>query len=114
MKKTKALSVIEPVTLKKTWEDMGHNMVLIGKGFFISYNPNAGGSIFDMMLGESGLYEETALCVDDESSIVGTSYYILNGDFRKEYEALLPKGLKACLKFYKSKRKEYGSKFSSK
>lgn len=54
------------------WESMGANEVLHREGFYISYNPNT----YDIPGKKS---PETALCVDDK-------FYILKGDFRKEYE----------------------------
>lgn len=80
------------------------NYVLEGDGFFISYNscPWAGVSIFESDTGGA----ETALVIENK-------YKILNGDFRKEYEKLAPKGLDACLKFYDEKKGEFGSSWSS-
>ncbi|MBW2968537.1 hypothetical protein KY314_00255 [Candidatus Woesearchaeota archaeon] len=111
---------------KENWEKNSNsltglgdnNYVLRGKGFYISYNPDSGrsiyGTLFDgllngigTMLGEekTGGGEETALCKDDE-------FYILDGDFREDYEKLVPKGFDACLKFFQ-KNKKHHSVFSS-
>lgn len=53
---------------------------------------------------------ETAICDYRGDS---PEYYILNGDFRKEYEALVNKGIEACLDFYRSKKDEFNSSWSS-
>lgn len=92
------------------WEKFDYNEVLKGKGFYISYNPQTGktdlGNLYNLMgnaLGkmvgkevEADGRAETALCKDGE-------FYILNGDFRKQYEKLITKGFMECKKFYDSK-----------
>ena len=93
-----------------------NNFVLEGNGFHISYNPNTGSTMVGKMMDEilnifspaekKGGGEETALCKDEK-------FYILNGDFRKEYEKLVPKGFDACYKFYLKNKEKYGSPFSS-
>lgn len=74
------------------------NEVLDGDGFYISYNPSARNDIFGVfasLIGEEDeSTEETALL--DRSGV----WYILKGDFRKEYLKAAPKGLEACLKVY--------------
>lgn len=70
---------------KEVWQDLGRNMVLQRKGYFISYNPNPG-----IQVGGEG--EETALVKDKK-------YYILLGDFRKQYTKL--KTYKECKEFFK-------------
>jgi|TARA_Y100000310_G_scaffold20001_2_gene19515 hypothetical protein len=83
---------------KKTWKFNsglfgGGNHLLYGEGeeFAISYNSNPGSglSLFD---GDGGS-DETALCK-------GGKYYILNGDYRDEYEAIIDQGFDACFQFY--------------
>lgn len=90
--------------MKIKWEitPMG-NYILNGKGFFISYNSNPGGGI-SMFDGDYGS-DETAIVTDK-------GYSILNGDFREEYEKLVPEGLDACIDFYK-KHEEDKSSWSS-
>lgn len=81
------------------WKPLGTNEVLEGKGFYISYNPNTSDvcssfTNFGNALGgnfKDG--EETALCYDG-------SFYILEGDFRKEYASAFPKGLNECKKVF--------------
>lgn len=81
------------------WEKSGRpagNEVLVGDGFYVSFVTGAAtaawaGGIFASDRGE----DETALCIDGD-------FFILNGDFRKEYEELAPRGKDACLAFYRS------------
>ncbi len=93
------------------------NEVLDGDGFYISFNENKYNSVvlapfhtaLTTLTGDDRfmeISEETALCVDRK-------YYILRGDFRKEYEELVPKGLNACMKFYKKNKKKYQSVWST-
>ena len=101
-------------TIKNSFTGLEYNnMILQGKDFYLSYNPdtkrskvgNAMDSLINMFSGKDDGGEETALCKDD-------IFYILNGDFRKEYEKLFPKGFKGCKKFFDSKKK-YQSSFST-
>lgn len=50
-------------------------------------------------------HTETALVKDSK-------FFILNGDFRKEYEKLGSKGWDACFKFYSKKREKHISQWS--
>lgn len=126
--------MIKKQTKKVEWEKLSHNEILEGKGFFISYNPNTNSDEVGRLLNDTGVLiglmngvdlkkpevaEETALVKLDEQNV----YYILDGDFRKQYTKLLPLGFKKCLEFYKSKpkqqsnwstRKIYGKDNSSK
>lgn len=108
------------------WETMSNpltglkrnNFILKGKDFFISYNPDSGRSKVGAMIDnranilgalvdnrEKGGGEETALVKNDK-------FFILNGDFRKQYEKLISKGFDTCHKFYLKNRKEHGSAFT--
>ena len=81
------------------------NFTLKGKGFLISYNPYTGG-IFQAFAGDNGIGSaETAI-------IHKNKFYILNGDFRKEYEKRIDKGYKCCKEFFNSK-KEFESSWSN-
>jgi hypothetical protein len=85
------------------------NMVLDGDDFFISYQPASSGKILGMAFFDSDFQQgETALCL---LSGDGTSYFILNGDFRKEYEAAFP-DLQACMVVYAENRKMHRSSWS--
>lgn len=70
------------------------NYILKAEDFFISYNPNPGGMI-SSFAGDDGSVE-TAI-------VKGENYYILNGDFREEYEALVDEGFDVCYNFFLSK-----------
>jgi len=69
----------------------GTNYLLQGRNFYISYQPNAFNGIG--MFRADNNSAETALCKDGK-------FFILNGDFRKQYEELFPKGYRALKKFY--------------
>ena len=71
-----------------------NRMTLECEEFHISYNGRPEISVDHV--------EETALCKDG-------SYYILNGDFRKEYDDLFDQGFEACKAFYDSKKAEFNS-----
>lgn len=79
-------------------------------GVFISYNPKIHSNAFDDFLVLCGEAEdrsgkdETAIKVDDV-------WMILNGDFTKDYLACESK--EECINFYKNKKEEYRSDFST-
>lgn len=81
------------------------NEILRGDGFYISYMRPGALQHIPWAASEQG-QAETALCVGDE-------FYILNGDFRKEYEAAFPGGLKSVLEVYE-KNKDQCSPWSTK
>jgi hypothetical protein len=82
------------------------NTLLKGKGFYISFNSCPGGLISAFSADNGG--SETALYIEKSSQ----QWRILNGDFRKDYEKLVPKGIKSCIKFYESKKKKLDSSWS--
>lgn len=84
-----------------------HNYKLEGDGFFINYNPNPGAEIASFR--GDNRSSETALVEKAEDR----NYRILNGDFRKEYEELAPKGFEACLEFYDKMAPKYNSTWST-
>ena len=73
----------------------GTNEILNGENFFISYNSNPGMG-FSCFASDNNS-DETALVKPDDSD---NKSRILNGDYRKEYEKLVPLGFKKCLEFY--------------
>lgn len=74
----------------------GRNVVLACDGFAVSYNPDPGAMGFSCFAGDNGS-DETAI-------VVGGEFFILNGDFRREYAELSDSGgLDACLHFFASK-----------
>ena len=77
---------------KIEWVDNNGNYVLPKKGYYISYNPST----------STSRRVETALVKINNS---GNSFFILNGDFREEYEKL--NTFSKCLKFFKSKPEFY-------
>ena len=79
----------------KKWKKNSHNEVLDGVGFYISFSHNPCGDIAAFK-GDTD-NGETALVTENPHK-----FYILNGDYRKEYEALVDKGLFACLEFFKA------------
>lgn len=87
-----------------------------GPEFYVSFQPTPGSLsgfpfLSDFFAGDAGdAVPETALCVRYPS---GHKFHILNGDFRKDYEGLVPQGLAACLAFYESQRAEYRSTWST-
>ena len=85
------------------------NNVLDGDGFYISYNPSPNFLGFGFF-GSDGGQSETALV----KTAVGarSTFYILNGDFRRDYEKLVPQGFDACLAFYNSQKAEHRSSWS--
>jgi len=95
------------------------NLILQRTNFYISYNPCIRDCIFDKILttvttikpriGKS----ETALVIPaKEKSIIPQEFFILNGDFRKEYEAC-GDNQKKCMKVYTNNKKKYDSDFST-
>lgn len=76
------------------WLGGGYNSVLRSEGFYVSYNPQPSPDFDSFQADNNG--DETALVKEN-------NFYILNGDFRKEYEELEPKGFDACYDFYTSK-----------
>lgn len=75
------------------WRTNRSNEVLDGDGFFVSFNANTAsmGAFFASDSGEP----ETAL-------VKAGKYLILNGDFRADYERLVPEGYDACVAFFKA------------
>lgn len=91
------------------------NEVLIGEGFYISFNKEVCSLINDTLMNIFGLTEqpeETALCIENKDKSIN-SYLILNGDFREQYKKLAPKGLDACVEFYEKNKHELGSAFTT-
>ena len=93
------------------WEKTGmlgsQNYVLEGDGFYISYNPDLNASYFGSSFGSDNGGPETALCRDG-------NFYILNGDWRKQYEKLVPLGWDPCKQFYNQQSAHAESSWSGK
>lgn len=101
---------------KQKWEKIADNYILPFGDSYISYQglrrptTRQHSLLMDflagMFIGESiKQHKETALVNDGK-------FFILNGDFRKEYEKLVPKGWDACFKFYLKKREKHISQWS--
>ena len=78
--------------------------------FFISYRGARNSTVMGILFfaSDDGL-AETALVVKEPDR---NKYFILNGDWRKEYEERYPLGLALCLDFFKSKMNEHISSWS--
>jgi len=95
------------------WKKIGNNTneILEDENFYISYNRNTQTpifcEIFNAFSGEEVTDgEETALNANNK-------WYILTGDFRKEYEAAFPQGLDACMKVYNRFKDEFRNNWST-
>ena len=80
---------------KHKWKQGNSNQTLKGKGFMISYLSPKTNLTGIKLFNADDEQAETAIVVDGK-------YYILNGDFRKEYEAAIEKGLIACIQIFKA------------
>jgi hypothetical protein len=93
------------------------NHVAQGKGFYVSYCADTSDNEVAKLVEDLGIKEgstkedgaETALCMGGERS----HFLILKGDWRKEYEPLIPRGYDACVEFWKSKQAEHRSRWSN-
>ena len=86
--------------MKPEWRKNRGNEVLNGDGFYISFNPKP------VLWPDNGA--ETALVLPPPT----WKCLILNGDYRKEYGALVEQGYEACLAFYESKKSTARSSWS--
>ena len=102
----------------KNWTKKRDNEVLDGEGFYISFLPEERpvdpiseicSGIARAVTGEAEYVEsltETALVKDH-------IFYILNGDFRKEYEGIIDQGFDTCLALYNSQKEDHSSVWST-
>lgn len=92
--------------LKLTWEKhpIGTNVTLNGPDFFISFLSKDAKRLTPLFENEE-VRDETALWIEEK-------FYILNGDWRKEYEQAFLGGKVACKKLYDEKKKEHRSFWS--
>jgi len=98
----------------------GRNYILKGNGFYVSYNPDTFTSYFGRGL-PPGFFTDLANFIDpsrqlkdgEETALYdGENWYILEGDFRKNYLRAFPKGLEACKRVYernKAKRSNWST-----
>ena len=89
-----------------SWEKMHHNYILRGDGFLVSFLPSTNHADLDVFSAMGGIVgigtgdSETALIVPNGEP----KYRILNGDWRKEYEAAVPLGLDAAIAVYEKNK----------
>ena len=87
--------------MSKFRKKAGHpNEVLEADGFFVSYNPDTSGILCGFGAGDE--ISETALIKEGK-------YFILNGDFRKDYSALASTGWDVCFAFFKKHKSKQSS-----
>lgn len=89
----------------KAWVRYDRNVQLEMDGWHISYNRDTGGTPFGRFF-EGDEPEETALAKDGK-------YFILNGDWRDEYEKIVEQGFYACYEFYQRHKAVHGSTWSN-
>lgn len=85
------------------WQQGLFNLFLECDGFHISYVPDTS-IIISHFAGDT--IDETSIVTDSET-------LVLNGDFRKQYEELIPLGFDSCLEFYYKNKAKHGSSWSS-
>lgn len=81
---------------KVKWERNENCWQADGDGFTVSFKEDDENSIWGKIgvgIFNGDTPQETALIKDTHD---GTKYYILNGDWRKQYEPLIPQGFEAC------------------
>lgn len=96
------------------------NEILEGGDFYVSYRAvpgnNAISQLTDLMHSMAGLETyngaETALCNPTLGMI--NPYFILSGDFRQEYEAIIDQGWEACYAFWLSQWEDHSNPYSAK
>lgn len=86
------------MSILHSWNILRNNLTLEddSKDYYISFNESE---------------KETAL-VKKES--LKNKFYILNGDFRSEYEEVFEKGFEECLKVFEKYKEEHESCWSGK
>lgn len=105
---------------KKSWVKNTYNEVLVCDEFYISYNPNLNANEDTQLLNELGSLVGSLVGLDlnrdgtPETALVKNGeFYILKGDFRKQYSKLFPKGFDACKKFFDEQEALHGSDWST-
>lgn len=87
----------------------GTNEILNGDDFYISYQANPSPLGISIFRSDNSSVETAIVDKNDPEN----QYRILNGDFRKDYVKLVPKGLKACVKFYDKMKADHKSSWST-
>ena len=88
--------------MKMEWKKISNNEVLSGDDFYISWLQDTSSLGISSWVGDDNNKGETALCKDGD-------YFILNGDFRKEYEKYFDEGFESCKKNVYDKMKKTNS-----
>ena len=102
---------------KYKWEKMPMgNSILRKRGWKVSYNPDTEASARLSRFGIINsfpveLFSDKKVSTQETALIIDGKYYILNGDFSKDYESI--KSKKEAFQFYKSKEGEFGSAWST-
>ncbi len=82
------------------------NYVLMGDGFYVSYNALPWASPLGALFASDDLSDETALCYNGR-------FDVLNGDFREAYESLVPAGIAAYRQFYQQQAAHANSSWTT-
>lgn len=106
---------------KIKWKKIeGHNNeVLQGDNFYISYNPSTGTELmagtFTSVANSLGSILGKSFKDGEETALKDSSgqWYILQGDYRKEYEKVFSKGEKACISVFRKYEKVARSEWST-
>lgn len=94
--------------MNNKWVFIKPSYVLQAKDFHISYTKDTT-NLHPGFAPDADSKQETALYVEKKDS-----YYILKGDWRKEYEEVFHLGLKACLEVYKKNKENSKSQWGNK
>lgn len=100
------------------WKKIDNNSILEGKDFYISYNPCTDNrfGITDIANVAAALARQPEMKDGEETALFHEKkniWYLLEGDFRKEYEVAFPKGFMECLAVYKKHKKTNRSNWST-
>lgn len=102
----------KPLEATPLWIQTGHgNSIVEGEGYYLSYNPRIGSGLINVMGMALGIEDRSG---DDETALYVEStnkWYILNGDFRKEYERC--ENLDECLLVYEAHKDNHRSDWST-
>ena len=104
---------------KPEWIKVRDNELLRGQGFYISFLPgnrptNPWGEVLSGLANAITSEPEYLESLTETALVKDHIFYILNGDFRKEYEGIIDQGFDACLAFYEFQREDHGSVWSTK
>jgi hypothetical protein len=102
---------------KLGWRKNASNLVLEGNGFYISYNPNTfngHGNVTNIANTLGSLIGAEKHTDGEETALYGNNtWYILTGDFRKDYEEAFERGFLACLDVYEKHKAAHRNAWST-